>query len=154
VPIGEGAPLLSIAGRPGPGRQTAHRPLSDEVSIEQAQVAARVCALKPLAQMEAAAGLDNVEQCHAAVRLVLSADGFGDQPKVVNGASDLIVDGPRRGRETCAGRGRHQRAALLGTVEIAAVAVVRTAEQRPAWRRRPGVLLVGSVVYLALLISE
>jgi enamine deaminase RidA (YjgF/YER057c/UK114 family) len=60
------------------------------------------------------------------IGFVLSADGFGDQPKVINGASDLIVD-------VLGEAGRHTRAALGAnalpfsvTVEIAAVAVVRT----------------------------
>jgi enamine deaminase RidA (YjgF/YER057c/UK114 family) len=57
---------------------------------------------------------------------VLSTDDFGDQPKVLNGASDLLV-------EVLGDAGRHTRAALGAsalpfsvTVEIAAVAVVRT----------------------------
>jgi enamine deaminase RidA (YjgF/YER057c/UK114 family) len=60
------------------------------------------------------------------IGFVLSADGFGDQPKVINGASDLLVD-------VLGDAGRHTRAALgtnalpfSVTVEIAAVAVVRT----------------------------
>ncbi len=85
-----------------------------------------MCALNLLAQMEAAAGLENVEQVMQLFALVLSADGFGDQPKVVNGASDLIVD-------VLGEAGKHARAAVgtnalpfSVTVEIAAVAVVRT----------------------------
>jgi enamine deaminase RidA (YjgF/YER057c/UK114 family) len=57
---------------------------------------------------------------------VLSADGFGDQPTVINAASDLLV-------EVLGDAGRHSRAALGTnalprgvTVEIAAVVVVRT----------------------------
>jgi enamine deaminase RidA (YjgF/YER057c/UK114 family) len=98
----------------------------DEVSVEQAQARARVCALNVLAQIEAAAGLDNVEQVTQVIGFVLSADGFGDQPKVLNGASDLLVD-------VLGEAGRHTRAALgtnalpfSVTVEVAAVAVVRT----------------------------
>ena len=60
------------------------------------------------------------------IGFVLSADGFGDQPKVINGASDLF-------EEVLGEAGRHTRAALgtnalpfSVTVEIAAVAVVRT----------------------------
>lgn len=98
----------------------------DEVTIEQAQAAARVCALNLLAQMESAAGLDNVEQVMQLTGFVLSTDDFGDQPKVINGASDLLVD-------VLGDAGKHTRAALgtnalpfSVTVEIAAVAVVRT----------------------------
>jgi enamine deaminase RidA (YjgF/YER057c/UK114 family) len=98
----------------------------NEVTVEQATAAARACALNVLAQMEAAAGLDNIEQVMQLTGLVLSSDEFGDQPKVINGASDLIVD-------VLGEAGRHTRVALGAnalpfsvTVEIAAVAVVRT----------------------------
>jgi enamine deaminase RidA (YjgF/YER057c/UK114 family) len=99
----------------------------DEVSIEEAQARARVCALNVLAQIESAAGLDKVEQVAQLTGFVLSAEGFGDQPKVLNGASDLFV-------EVLGEAGRHTRLALGSnalpfsvTVEIAAVVVVRTA---------------------------
>jgi enamine deaminase RidA (YjgF/YER057c/UK114 family) len=127
VPIGEGRSLLYISGQISTQagvRLTGRCP--DEVTVEQAQVAARACALNLLAQMEAAAGLDNVEQVMQLTGFVLSTDDFGDQPKVINGASDLLV-------EVLGEAGRHTRAALGAsalpfsvTVEIAAVAVVRT----------------------------
>ena len=127
VPVGEGRSLLYIAGQvssEGGKRLTGRCP--DEVSVEQATAAARACALNLLAQMEAAAGLDNVEQVMQLTGFVLSTDEFGDQPKVINGASDLIV-------EVLGEAGRHTRVALgtnalpfSVTVEIAAVAVVRT----------------------------
>ncbi len=126
VPIGEGRLLLYIAGQvssEGGKRMTGRCP--DEVSVDEAIAAARVCALNVLAQMEAAAGLDNVEQVMQLTGFVLSTDDFGDQPKVINGASDLIVD-------VLGEAGRHTRVALgtnalpfSVTVEIAAVAVVR-----------------------------
>lgn len=126
VPIGGGRSLLFIAGQvsaQGGKRLTGRCP--DEVTVEQAQAAARVCALNLLAQMEAAAGLDNVEQVMQLTGFVLSTDDFGDQPKVINGASDLIV-------EVLGEAGRHTRAAVgtnslpfSVTVEIAAIAIVR-----------------------------
>jgi enamine deaminase RidA (YjgF/YER057c/UK114 family) len=126
APIGDGRSLLFIAGqvsvRDGE-RLTGRCP--DEVTVEEAQQRARVCALNLLAQMEAAAGLDNVEQVAQLTGFVLSADGFGEQPKVINGASDLLV-------EVLGEAGRHTRAALgtnalpfSVTVEIAAIVVVR-----------------------------
>jgi enamine deaminase RidA (YjgF/YER057c/UK114 family) len=127
VPIGAGRALLYIAGQISveEGKRLTGR-CPDEVTVEEAQSRARVCALNVLAQMEAAAGLDNVEQVTQLIGFVLSADGFGDQPKVINGASDLLVD-------VLGEAGRHTRAALgtnslpfSVTVEIAAVAVVRT----------------------------
>jgi len=97
----------------------------DEVSVEEAQVAARACGINLLAQMEAAAGLANVEQVAQLIAFVLSTPEFGDQPKVINAASDLLID-------VLGERGKHSRAALgtnslpfSVTVEIAAVVVVR-----------------------------
>jgi len=94
--------------------------------VEEAQDRAKVCALNLLAQIEAAVGLDNVEQVAQLTGFVLSADGFGEQPKVLNGASELLV-------EVLGDAGRHTRAALgtnalpfSVTVEIAAIVVVRT----------------------------
>jgi len=127
VPIGDGRALLFIAGQvpiKDGKRMTGRCP--DQVNIEEAQAAARVCALNLLAQMEGAVGLDRVEQVAQLTGFVLSADGFGEQPKVLNAASDLLVD-------VLGDAGRHTRAALgtnslplSVTVEITAVVVVRT----------------------------
>jgi len=126
VPIGEGRALLYVAGQVSTkdGRRLTGR-CPDEVSVEQAQEAARSCALNVLAQIEAAAGLDQVEQVTQVNGFVLSTDDFGDQPKVMNAASDLLV-------EVLGDAGRHTRAALgtnalpfSVTVEITAVVVVR-----------------------------
>ena len=127
VAIGDGRSLLYIAGqvssRDGE-RLTGRCP--DEVSVEKAQEAARAAAINVLAQIEAAAGLDNVEDLVQVSGFVLSDQGFGDQPKVLNAASDLFV-------EVFGDLGRHSRIALGSnalpfsvTVEITAVAVVRT----------------------------
>jgi enamine deaminase RidA (YjgF/YER057c/UK114 family) len=127
VPLGEGRSLLYVAGQVAmrDGQLLTGR-VPSEVSVERAQDAARVCALNILAQIEDAAGLDNVEQIAQLIGFVLSTDEFGDQPSVINGASDLLV-------EVLGEAGRHSRAALGTnalprgvTVEIAAVAVVRT----------------------------
>ena len=127
VPIGDGRALLYVAGQVSveDGKRLTGR-CPDEVTVEEAQGRARICALNVLAQIESAAGLDNVEQVAQLIGFVLSSDGFGDQPKVINGASDLI-------EEVLGEAGRHTRAALgtnalpfSVTVEIAAVVVVRT----------------------------
>ena len=127
VPIGERRSLLYIAGQVSArdGKRLTGR-CPDQVSMEQAQEAARACALSLLAQMESAAGLDNVEQVVQLTGFVLSTDDFGDQPKVINAASDLIA-------EVLGDAGKHTRVAIgtnalpfLVTVEIAAIAVVRT----------------------------
>lgn len=97
----------------------------DEVSIDEATRRARLTALNVMAQIEAAAGLDKVVEMTQLIGYVLSADGFGDQPKVLNGASELFV-------EVLGAAGRHTRMALGAnalpssvTIEIAAVAIVR-----------------------------
>jgi enamine deaminase RidA (YjgF/YER057c/UK114 family) len=127
VPIGDGRALLYIAGQlpVQDGKRMIGR-CPDQVSVEEAQAAARACAISVLAQIEAAAGLDNVEQVTQLIGFVFSTDDFGDQPKVLNAASDLLVD-------VLGEAGRHTRAAVGAsslpfsvTVEIAAVAVVRT----------------------------
>ncbi|HEY8814203.1 MAG TPA: RidA family protein [Candidatus Dormibacteraeota bacterium] len=126
VPIGTGRALLYIAGQVSTldgERLTGRCP--DEVSVEEAQKAARACGINLLAQMEAAAGLSNVERIAQLIGFVLSTPEFGDQPKVINAASDLLI-------EVLGEAGRHSRAALGAnalpfsvTVEIAAVVVVR-----------------------------
>ena len=126
VTIGDGKALLFIAGqvssRDG-ARLTGRCP--DEVSVEQAQDAARAAALNVLAQIEAAAGLDKVVEVAQVIGWVLSTDEFGDQPKVMNAASDLIAS-------VLGDAGKHTRAAVGAsalpfsvTVEITAVVVVR-----------------------------
>lgn len=127
VPLGGGRSLLYVAGqvsRDGATLLTGRCP--DEVSVEEAARRARVCAINILAQIEAAAGLDSVEQVVQVIGFVLSADGFGEQPKVLNGASELLA-------EVLGDAGLHTRAALgtnalpfSVTVEVAAVAVVRS----------------------------
>jgi enamine deaminase RidA (YjgF/YER057c/UK114 family) len=127
VPIGDRRALLYIAGQvPLKDGEFMTGRCPDQVSIEQAQAAARLCAVNVLAQMEAATGLDNVEQVVQLIGFVQCTDDFGDQPKVLNAASELLV-------EVLGDAGRHTRAALGTnslprgvTVEIAAVVVVRT----------------------------
>jgi enamine deaminase RidA (YjgF/YER057c/UK114 family) len=127
VPIGQGRALLYIAGQVPvkDGKRLTGR-CPDEVSIEDAQAAARACALNVLAQIESAAGLDKVEQVSQVLGYVLCTPDFTEQPKVLNAASELLVD-------VLGEAGRHTRAAVGAsalpgsvTVEIAAVAVVRT----------------------------
>ena len=126
VPIGDGRSLLYIAGQVSvlDGKRLTGR-CPDEVSVEDAQLAARACAINLLAQMESAAGLANVEKVAQLIGFVLSTAEFGDHPKVINAASDLLI-------EVLGEAGRHSRAALGAnslpfsvTVEIAAVVVVR-----------------------------
>jgi enamine deaminase RidA (YjgF/YER057c/UK114 family) len=126
VPIGEGRSLLYISGQvPLRDGELMTGRVPDEVGVEAAQDAARACALNILAQIESAAGLDNVVEVLQLTGWVLSTDDFGGQPQVINGASDLLV-------EVLGDAGRHTRAAVGTnslprgvTVEIATVVLVR-----------------------------
>jgi enamine deaminase RidA (YjgF/YER057c/UK114 family) len=81
--------------------------LGAELSLEAGQAAARMCALNLIAQARAACGgdLDRVVRCVKLTGFVNSTPDFGDQPKVINGASDLMV-------EVFGDKGRHARAAV------------------------------------------
>ena len=66
--------------------------VGDDVSLEDAQEAAKLCALMLVAQMKAALGtLGRVERIVKLGVFVNSTGDFTDQPKVANGASDLMV---------------------------------------------------------------
>ena len=66
--------------------------VGDSVSLEDAQEAAKLCALMLVAQMKAALGtLGRVERIVKLGVFVNSTGDFTDQPKVANGASDLMV---------------------------------------------------------------
>jgi YjgF/chorismate_mutase-like, putative endoribonuclease len=64
-----------------------------DVTVEQGYQAARQTGLIMLSKVRAALGsLDRVKRVVKVLGMVNSADGFGDQPKVVNGFSDLMVE--------------------------------------------------------------
>ncbi len=93
--------------------------LGKDVSVEQGYEMARCCALNHLAMIVSAVGdLDRIEQLIRMTGWVASAPGFVDQPKVVNGASDLFV-------ELLGRRGEHCRSAL-GVSGLAGNAPVET----------------------------
>jgi len=67
--------------------------LGKEISIEDGQKAARVCALNVLAQARAFLGdLDRVKRIVMVQGFVNASPEFTDHPQVVNGASDVFVD--------------------------------------------------------------
>ena len=81
--------------------------LGDGMSAEEGAEAARACAISLLAQVRAACGGD-IERLRRVVKLtgfVNSTPDFGDQPKVINGASDFLV-------EVLGDAGRHARSAV------------------------------------------
>jgi enamine deaminase RidA (YjgF/YER057c/UK114 family) len=66
--------------------------LGEDVSVEQGNAAAQACGLMLLAQLKAALGsLSRVERVVKLGGFVNSTGAFTDQPKVVNGASELMV---------------------------------------------------------------
>lgn len=127
IPIGDGRLLVSVAGQVPvrDGVPVIVGSVPGDVGIEEARRAAEICALNLLAQLERAVGLDNIEQVAQVSVFVRCADDFTGQPKVADGASELLVN-------VLGERGRHARAAVgvnalpFGVpVEVTAVAVAR-----------------------------
>lgn len=113
--------LLFLAGTTGEqgGRPPYAGKVGAEVMLDQAQEAARRCGLNHLAMMKAALGdLDRVERIVRLIGYVNSAPGFRDQPRVINGESDLYI-------ALWGERGRHARAAV-GICELYGDAAVET----------------------------
>lgn len=82
-----------------------------EVSVEEAQAAARICILQALACLKADLGsLDRVEQILKVTSFVNSAPGFSEQPQVTDGASNLLT-------QIFGQNGRHARSAV-GVAEL------------------------------------
>jgi enamine deaminase RidA (YjgF/YER057c/UK114 family) len=100
--------------------------LGEDMELESGQQAARRCAIMLLAQIRAALGsLDRVERIVKLGVFVNSAPSFTDQPKVANGASELM-------QEVFGESGRHARSAVgvavlpLGVaVEVDAIVAVK-----------------------------
>ena len=77
-----------------------------DLTIEQGYAASQLCALNLLACLHAATGtLDSVHQVVSVNGYVNCSSGFADSPKVINGASDLLV-------ALWGDAGRHVRAAI------------------------------------------
>jgi enamine deaminase RidA (YjgF/YER057c/UK114 family) len=82
-----------------------------DLSVEQGYEAARIALLNALAIVRSELGtLDRVVRCVRMVGYVASAEGFVQQPAVINGASDLLV-------KVFGEAGRHARVAL-GAAEL------------------------------------
>ncbi|HXH82299.1 MAG TPA: RidA family protein [Candidatus Tectomicrobia bacterium] len=88
--------LLFVSGH-GPirtdGKPSTTGKLGRDLTVEQGYAAAREVGLSLLATTRAALGsLDRVKRVVKVLGMVRSAEGFGDQPKVINGFSDLMVE--------------------------------------------------------------
>jgi enamine deaminase RidA (YjgF/YER057c/UK114 family) len=114
VPFLRSGSLLILSGQlcfGTDGKLVATGQLGGSVSIADGQKAARACAINLLAQVKAALGeLDAVARVLRLGGFINSAPGFTDGAKVMNGASDLMV-------EVFGDKGRHARS----TVGVAAL---------------------------------
>jgi enamine deaminase RidA (YjgF/YER057c/UK114 family) len=130
--------LLYLSGTtPRKGGQ-AYLPgvVGKDLTLQQGYEAARYAVLTTLAAVKYALGdLDRVQQIVHLLGFVNSAPGFGDQPRVINGAADLLV-------ELYGDRGKPTRAAIgcqgLGgnaSVEIIVTLLFSGSDVRPALAR-------------------
>ncbi|MBN9505438.1 MAG: RidA family protein [Altererythrobacter sp.] len=127
VPVVVAGGLAHVSGQlPFIDGQLVTGRLGEDVSLEQGTAAARACGLMILAQLNSALGsLDRVERIVKLGAFVNSAANFIDQPKVANGASELMV-------EVFGDAGKHARSAVgvpvlpLGAaVEVDAVVALK-----------------------------
>ena len=96
--------LLFLAGKGPAGGVTGI--VGKEISVEQAYQHARTTGLALIAVMKSELGsLDKVKRIVKVLGMVNAVPGFGDQPKVINGCSDLFV-------EVFGERGKHARSAV------------------------------------------
>ncbi|MGC1695393.1 MAG: RidA family protein [Pseudolabrys sp.] len=106
VPFVRSGNLLIVSGQlcfGNDGKLVAKGQLGAGVSVEDGQKAGRACAVNLLAQIKGALGeLDKVTRVVRLGGFINSAPGFTDGPKVMNGASDLMV-------EVFGDKGRHAR---------------------------------------------
>ncbi len=121
VPFVRTGNMLMVSGQlcfDADGKLAAKGQLGASVSIAEGQKAARACAVNLLTQVKAAIGdLDKVVRVVRLGGFINSAPGFLDGPKVMNGASDLMV-------AAFGERGRHART----TVGVAALPADAAAE--------------------------
>jgi enamine deaminase RidA (YjgF/YER057c/UK114 family) len=113
VPAVRAGNFLFLSGH-GPirdGKATVRGKLGKEFSVQDGYKIAREVGLNLLASARAALGsLDKVRRVVKVLGMVASAEGFTDQPKVLNGCSDLMV-------EVFGEAGRHARSAV-GMAEL------------------------------------
>ena len=125
VPFVRSGDMLMVSGQlcfDHDGNLVAKGQLGGGVSMDDGQKAARACAVNLLAQLKAALGdLDKVARVVRLGGFINSAPGFADGPKVMNGASDLMV-------EVFGEKGRHARS-TVGVAALPADAAVEVEGQ-------------------------
>ena len=130
VPVAIGGGLAHVSGQVSmkDGKLIKGR-LGEDLTLEDGIAAAQACGLMIVAQLKAALGgdLSRVERVVKLGAFISSAPDFTDQPKVANGASELMV-------ALFGEAGRHARSAVgvsvlpLGVaVEVDAIVSVRPA---------------------------
>jgi enamine deaminase RidA (YjgF/YER057c/UK114 family) len=108
VPVTRGGGLAFVAGQVPleEGKPVVTGRVGESISIEKGQELARRCALQALAALEEELGsLDRVRRIVKVTVWVASGESFIDQPKVANGASDVLV-------EVFGEAGKHARASV------------------------------------------
>lgn len=128
VPVVEQGGMVYVSGQlPFVDGALVTGRLGEDVTLEHGAAAARACGLMILAQLQAAGVLERVERVVKLGAFISSTGTFTDQPKVANGASDLMS-------EVFGEAGKHARSAVgvpvlpLGAaVEVDAILAVRPA---------------------------
>lgn len=108
VVVAERAGLVFVSGQipARNGRMLATGQVGDGVSLEQARSCAQQCVLNALAAVKRELGsFDQIGRVLKLEGFVACGAGFGKQPEVINGASDLLL-------ELFGEAGRHARAAV------------------------------------------
>ena len=103
--------------------------LGAEISKQQRYEAAKLCVLNALSAVKGIIGnLDRIDQVVKIVGFVASAEGFNEQPAVINGASEFL-------QEVLCEKGKHARSAVgvaelpLGVpVEVEMIVKIKTDE--------------------------
>ncbi|MEM7711114.1 MAG: RidA family protein [Pseudomonadota bacterium] len=119
VPAVRSGDLLFVSGQISQGEAgMITGRLGADLSVEDGARAARACAISLLAQVKTACDgdIDRLEQVVKLTGFVNSTPDFGDQPKVINGASDFLV-------EALGDKGRHSRSAVSAAALPFGVAV-------------------------------
>lgn len=108
VPVVRTGNLLFVSGQIpiGPNGIEFVGKVGAEFSVEDGRACARLCGINIIAQAKAAIGdLEKVVRIVKLVGMVNSTPDFTDQPKVINGCSDFLVD-------VFGDKGRHARSAV------------------------------------------
>ena len=99
--------LVFTSGQiPIQGSRSIKGKVGDDVSLDEAQEAARICAINALRAIKTLVGsLENIQRVVKVFGMVNVAPGFEETPAVINGCSELLI-------EIFGERGKHARSAV------------------------------------------